>query len=99
VNNFVIKCIENIFYLIFSTETNQKKHVYFFVRVSIPLIFDRFDVCGCFIYFYFHILMFFVDLFFQLCSEIVIFAILFVLFCGSVLATRSKYLMFLSVFF
>jgi len=27
VNNFVIKCIENIFYLIFSTESNQKKHV------------------------------------------------------------------------
>jgi len=35
VNNFVIKCIENIFYLIFSTESNQKKHVYFFVRVSL----------------------------------------------------------------
>jgi len=34
-NNFVIECIENMFYLIFSTESNQKKHVYIFVRVSL----------------------------------------------------------------
>jgi len=37
VNNFVMKCIENIFYLIFSTESNQKKTCVFF-RASVPLI-------------------------------------------------------------
>jgi len=35
INIFVMKCIENIFYLIFSAESNQKKHVYFFVQVSL----------------------------------------------------------------
>ena len=35
-NNFVMKCIEDILYLLFSAESDQKKHVHFF-RASVPL--------------------------------------------------------------
>jgi len=33
-NNFVMKCIENILYLLFSAEPNYEKRVHFLVRVS-----------------------------------------------------------------
>ena len=32
-----MKCIENIFYFLFTVESDQKKHVQFFVRVSLKL--------------------------------------------------------------